>query len=189
MRKGMFQMVAAAAATAAVSVGCQAESPTAFGPDPAPESLAASEPTRAAQASAASPDLATLRRVTGRYHNFQRAQADGYTAKLTECMATAEGGMGYHYGNPSLIDAAVDVAAPEVLRYEPQANGQLRLVGVEYVVPLAAWRAPEPPVLFGQHFHRNEFFQLWALHVWVWRDNPSGLFADWNPNVSCTEAR
>ena len=189
MRRGILEALAAVAASAAVLVGCQAESPTAGDADAAPESLAASEATRAAQASAASTDLATLRRVTARYHSFERAQADGYTAKLTECMASAEGGMGYHYGHPSLIDGGVDVAAPEVLLYEPQRNGQLRLVGVEYVVPFDAWRAPESPVLFGQHFHRNDSFELWALHVWVWRHNPSGLFADWNPNVSCTDAR
>jgi hypothetical protein len=65
----------------------------------------------------------------------------------------------------------------------------LRLVGVEYVVPFGAWTAPEPPVLFGQHFHRNETFGLWALHVWVWQHNPSGLFADWNPRVTCAKER
>jgi hypothetical protein len=56
-------------------------------------------------------------------------------------------------------------------------------------VPFGAWAGSEPPELFGQHFHRNEAFGIWALHVWVWRNNPSGLFADWNPRVSCAAAR
>jgi hypothetical protein len=40
-------------------------------------------------------------------------------------------------------------------------------------------------VLFRQAFHQNDEAELWALHVWLWKHNPSGLFADWNPNVSC----
>jgi hypothetical protein len=26
---------------------------------------------------------------------------------------------------------------------------------------------------------------IWYLHVWIWEPNPSGLFADWNPSVTC----
>ena len=26
---------------------------------------------------------------------------------------------------------------------------------------------------------------FYELHVWAWKNNPSGTFADWNPNVSC----
>lgn len=28
---------------------------------------------------------------------------------------------------------------------------------------------------------------IYELHVWVWRENPSGPFADWNPTVSCVQ--
>ena len=41
------------------------------------------------------------------------------------------------------------------------------------------------PILFGQQFQRNETFQLWGLHAWVWEENPSGIFANWNPRVTC----
>ena len=44
---------------------------------------------------------------------------------------------------------------------------------------------PTPPSLYGLEFHRNEAFQLWVLHVWLYRENPSGMFSDWNPTVSC----
>ena len=37
-----------------------------------------------------------------------------------------------------------------------------------------------------KRFARNETFQVWALHVWVWRKNPNGTFADWNPKVNCS---
>jgi hypothetical protein len=25
----------------------------------------------------------------------------------------------------------------------------------------------------------------YVVHAWIWRHNPSGMFADWNPNVKC----
>jgi hypothetical protein len=132
-------------------------------------------------------DLDALRRVTEAYSDFARAQADGYTERLTDCMSDPSGGMGYHYGKAAFIDGTARLLEPEVLMYEPQADGSLRLVGIEYIVPLAA--AANPPSLFGLTFHRNDAFQLWVLHVWLYRDNPSGMFTDWNPTVSCAAAR
>jgi hypothetical protein len=131
--------------------------------------------------------LAALRRSTDRYHDFAAAQADGYTVQVTGCMEDAtRGGMGYHYAKGDLIDGGVIEAKPEVLLYEPRGKGRLRLVGVEFIIPFTAWTGAQPPVLYGQSFARNETFQVWALHVWVWRTNPGGVFADWNSKVSCT---
>lgn len=129
--------------------------------------------------------LAELRRVTAPYNRFVAAQEDGYTDRITECMSSPEGSMGFHYAKSGLIDARAAVDEPESLLYEPEPNGRLRLVGVEYIVPFDAWTESDPPSLFDQHFHRNEEFGIWALHVWVWNHNPNGLFADWNPRVSC----
>jgi hypothetical protein len=57
---------------------------------------------------------------------------------------------------------------------------------VEFVVPYAALaRTATPPRLFGQDFVHNDVFQVWALHVWTHRANPSGVFASWNPRVHC----
>jgi hypothetical protein len=131
-------------------------------------------------------ELNELKRATARYRDFEAAQAAGYTFEVTKCMAdAARGGMGYHYAKPDLIDSRVIEARPEVLLYEPMGKGRFRLVGVEFIIPFDAWTGAEPPVLYGQTFARNETFQVWALHVWVWRQNPSGVFADWNPKVSC----
>lgn len=193
MRKGSSSIVVGLVVSGMWTLACQTEWPTSRTPQamdgmPAAEADVASA-TAEAEGMGIAGDLAKLIRVTAPYHSFERAQADGYTAKLTECMSDPAGGMGYHYGNPAFINGSVAVTEPEVLLYEPQKNGSLRLVGVEYVVPFGAWTAPLPPELFGQHFHRNEAFGLWALHVWVWRHNPSGLFADWNPRVSCTKGR
>jgi len=131
-------------------------------------------------------DIARLRDLTAPFHEFETAAAAGWGTQITGCFSDPSlGGMGYHYGNVNLIDGTVDVLEPELLLYEPQKNGRLRLVAVEYIVPFGQWTAAEPPRLFDQSFHRNEAFGLWVLHVWHYRNNPSGMFADWNPNVSC----
>ena len=132
-------------------------------------------------------DLQAVRAVTAPYTDFARAQAAGYSEKLTDCMSDSTGGMGFHYGKVAFIDGAARLLEPEILMYEPQRDGSLQLVGLEYVVPLSA--SATPPSLFGLSFHRNEAFQLWVLHVWLYRDNPSGIFSDWNPTVSCAAAR
>jgi hypothetical protein len=136
-------------------------------------------------------DLAALRQATAPFHQFATAKAAGWSAQITGCMTDANGagGMGFHYGNVGLIDASVQVDKPELLLYEPEKNGQLRLVAVEYIIPYTFHsRESAAPVLFGQEFKRNDTFHLWGLHAWVWKDNPSGVFASWNPNVTCENA-
>ena len=169
----------------ALVAGCSSE-PLSTGTRAAARPQAATSELSVNERSAAlSMDLATLRRVTAPYHEFATATAAGWSAQITGCMASEAGGMGFHYGNPALIDGAVRVDEPELLLYEPEANGRMRLVAVEYIVPLSAWTSPQPPRLFGQDFHVNAAFGIWALHAWVWKKNPSGMFADWNPRVGC----
>jgi hypothetical protein len=149
------------------------------------------QPRREASAASASvnKDLAALRRVTARFHNFKTAAAAGWSAQITPCMTdpAGAGGMGFHYGNPALIDGTARVEEPELLLYEPDRSGRLRLVAVEYIIPYTEHsRDTTAPELFGgQKFKQNDTFQLWGLHAWVWNDNPSGMFADWNPRVTC----
>jgi hypothetical protein len=133
-------------------------------------------------------DLATLRRVTASFHTFSTASGSGWSAQITPCMTdpNGAGGMGFHYGNGGLIDGVARVDEPELLLYEPEKNGGLRLVAVEYIIPYTFHaRAAAAPRLFDQDFQRNDTFQLWGLHAWVWKENPSGMFASWNPNVTC----
>jgi hypothetical protein len=132
-------------------------------------------------------ELTRLRYVTAPFRTFSAATDAGYSTKITSCMADATaGGMGFHYGNTALIDGSVAVDKPELLLYEPQADGSEQLVAVEYIIPYTAHaRSDTPPVLFGQQFKQNDTFQLWGLHVWAWKNNPSGLYADWNPQVNC----
>jgi hypothetical protein len=133
-----------------------------------------------------SKELAALRRVTANFHDLESAKAAGWSTEITGCMSDRKaGGMGYHYGNPKLIDGSVRADEPELLLYAPEKDGGMRLTAVEYVVPLGAWSAPTPPRLFDHDFAVNSTFGVWALHAWAWDDNPSGMFADWNPRVSC----
>jgi hypothetical protein len=137
-------------------------------------------------------DLAALRAATARFHRFDVAHDAGYTFFfMNMCMvdgsAAGLGGMGEHYVDTRLLDGMVDVATPEALLYEPEPNGKRRLVAVEYVIPKDAWQGDDPPELLGQQFTLNAF-DLWALHVWVWERNPSGLYASWNPRVTCDHA-
>lgn len=130
----------------------------------------------------------SLRSLTRSYQTLTQAKAAGYNVKVTDCMSDTQGGMGYHFGNAAFIDGKVEELKPEVVMYEPASDGELKIVGVEYVVPFDQWTAPNPPQLFGRAFARNEMFKVWALHMWIWRDNPDGLFASWNPAVSCAHA-
>lgn len=134
-------------------------------------------------------DLDALRAATQSFADVNAAASAGYTAALTGCMADPQqGGMGFHTGNASFIDATVELTKPEVVMYEPTPGGGRTLVGLEFLVPFDAWTSQTPPSLMGQSFKRNEAFEVWALHVWLYRDNPQGIFADWNPTVSCANA-
>lgn len=133
--------------------------------------------------------IAQVRQATTRFHDIAAAKAAGYTDQYPPGCAVSpagEGAQAFHYLNPGLVDANVELLRPELLMYEPQPNGKLVLIGVDYVVPLAA--SAEPPTLLGVPFMRNEPLGVWALHIWSWRPNPSGMFAAWNPKVSCQHA-
>jgi hypothetical protein len=131
-------------------------------------------------------ELAPLHKVTAKFRSFESAKAAGWSEQITGCMTDRmAGGMGYHYANPKLIDGKVRADEPELLVYAPEKYGRMRLVAVEYIVPFGAWNGEQPPKLFGQSFSRNMAFGVWALHAWVGEINPSGMFSDWNPHVSC----
>jgi hypothetical protein len=152
--------------------------------------------------------LAEIRRATAKYHNLDAAEADGYELD-PRCVEHPDfGGMGHHAVNISRILPAVVPSEPGVLVYEPMKNGKYKLVAAEFLVPAEAWDAMnpgEPPMLGEVEFddHREiiyvevdgEFvpvnakggppFPHYQLHVWVWKNNPDGMYAPYNPNVSC----
>lgn len=154
--------------------------------------LAADVPAAGAPA-ALNREIAALRAATARFHRISQAEDAEYIVLVRHpetdvaCFEHPElGGMGRHFLNPSLVDEVVSALEPEVVIYEPGPNGKLRLVAFEYVIPFAVrGQDADPPMLFGQEFVQNETFKLWVLHVWAWKHNPSGMFADWNPTVTC----
>jgi hypothetical protein len=124
-------------------------------------------------------ELNRARQATARYHNINHAIADGYI-DINVFIPQ----MGYHYLKPEILDTDFDPAKPELLVYADFGNGHLRLVAVEYAVPIAlSETAPEGFTGTGDHWHRNETFGLWTLHAWIWHHNPDGMFADFNPRV------
>lgn len=144
-----------------------------------------------ALAAAALPDnpLADqVRSVDARFADVAQAKAEGYAP--IPCVSGPDGGaMGIHYVNQTLLnDPAIDIAKPEAVLYEPGADGKLNLVAVEYITPKG------PAALDGQLFsftnapNRYGLPAFYELHVWAWKANPSGTFADMNPNVSCEMA-
>ena len=137
-------------------------------------------------------DLSWLRRATAPFHDLQQGVDAGWDTDITGCLDDPAGAMGHHFANfDALLDGgAIEVARPETLIYEPEADGSMRLVAVEYLILESDLPRTAPaPELLGQHFHFNELFGVWALHAWVWRHNPAGMFEDWNPNVSCEFAQ
>ena len=124
-------------------------------------------------------ELNRARQATARYHNINHAVADGYI-DINVFIPQ----MGYHYLKPDILDADFDPAKPELLVYADFGNGQMRLVAVEYAVPIAlSETSPEGFTGMDDHWHRNETFGLWTLHAWIWHHNPDGMFADFNPRV------
>jgi hypothetical protein len=132
-------------------------------------------------------EVQTLRTSLAPYSSLALAKNAGYSAAITDCMSNGDAGaMGIHWGNPALIDGVADPMHPEALIYEPGSNGEASLVGVEFIIPFSVLPKTAPaPELFGQKYSVNDVFQVWALHVWTHRSNPSGLFAPWNPRVHC----
>lgn len=140
---------------------------------------------------AAQNDLAQVRRATARYHRTEVAQAAGYDLLpgLDHCFENpGVGAMGYHYINADLLDLELNADEPEAMVYAPGPNGQLKLAAVEYIVPAEPWDEAETgdlPEVLGRHLHLNADLGVYVLHAWVWENNPSGMFEDWNPRVIC----
>jgi hypothetical protein len=136
-------------------------------------------------------ELDALKAATAPFQSLDAASQAGYEPFMDCFDNPGTGAMGYHYVNGSLMDLTVEALAPEAMVYEADANGQLHLVAVEYIVPAKEWDAKntELPTLFGQRFHLNENLGVHVLHAWVWKDNPNGVFQDWNPTVSCRPMR
>jgi hypothetical protein len=141
-------------------------------------------------------DLARAFLVSLRYPTPQAAMAAGYVLDSPCVSDPTLGGMGVHYANLALMaDPAIDATKPEVLVYNFNRGGQLRLSALEYFRRAADQTPPfdesDKPTLFGTPFdgimpaHAPHHGWHYDLHLWVWDFNPSGLLFPFNPNVHC----
>ncbi len=141
--------------------------------------------------------LERLKHVTGAYHNEALAIA-GRFERENMCVSSPEGAMGYHYhyANGERFDLDVNRDQPEALLYAPGPDGTRVLTGVEYFKVDADQDVAtddDRPTLFGRPFdgpmpgHGPGMPVHYDLHVWLWRWNPNGMFAQWNPRVTCPE--
>ena len=151
----------------------------------------------------AAADLKRAREALDKYKDPVAAVHDGYFSTLG-CVTYPKpgkegqvpypaGGMGVHFFNLGLMGAPLDPTKPQVLVYEPVAGGKLQLVAAEWFIPLA----PElkgRPELFGRPFDgpmeghhplMPHGLHHYDLHVWLWKDNPAGMFAPTNPKIKC----
>jgi hypothetical protein len=146
-------------------------------------------------------ELVEVRAALERFQDPYAALREGYFSTLG-ClefpgggaegeMEYMPGGMGVHFLNPAHIGPTLDPLKPQVLLYE-YAGDELRLTGAEWFVPVAVSR--EPPTIFGQTLdgpmegHEPILpveLHHWDLHVWLWKDNPNGLFHPTNASVRC----
>jgi hypothetical protein len=83
-------------------------------------------------------DLANLRSAVAAFADVEQAAAAGY-GPASDCMASERGAQGIHYANEDLFEPSVALETPQLLMYEPLADGSLRFLGVEYLVFQQAW--------------------------------------------------
>jgi hypothetical protein len=160
--------------------------------------------TLTAQHHAAAPDkhqsgdfVKIVREATERFRDVRVAETENYHLLFGCVSGPDSGAMGMHYVNLDLVfDGELDPRRPEIVIYEPQPNGRLRLIGADYLIPAEAWHTNNPtalgaPVLGGQIMHLfespNRFGlpSFYTLHVWAWKENPTGMFVNWHSKVSC----
>ena len=144
-----------------------------------------------------------VKRVTNKYQRVEMAENDGFQL-LFGCVSDEySGAMGLHYVKldrympaPGVFDAEIKAEEPEILLYEPTPYGP-RLTGADYIVDAATWDKahpqipPQAPELDGQIFHYfgapNRFGlpPFYTLHVWAWKESPTGTFVNWHKDVRC----
>jgi hypothetical protein len=140
--------------------------------------------------------LKAVRDSTVRFKDVNVAQAEGYNLLFGCVTGPDSGAMGLHFVNMDLVQSGVvDATRPQIVIYEPTADGRLQLIGADFLVIADQWDKAHPgqgaPQLMGQLF---QFFDspnrfglppFYTLHVWAWKNNPNGAFVNWHPNVSC----
>lgn len=138
-------------------------------------------------------ELLITKVATAPYVDVRNAERAGYDpGDKPVCVSSPAGGMGVHYANARLQKRRPEITRPAMLVYEPQASGPPQLVALEYYQVAKDPTGKDDsdrPTLFGQRFDGPITLPggpaFYALHAWVWRHNAAGMFAMFNPAVSC----
>lgn len=155
-----------------------------------------------AAAAAMPADLQAARTALAKYSDPFAAIKDGYFSTLAcidfpkgatdGTVVYPPGAMGVHFLNPANIGPTLDATKPQVLIYEPVGD-KLVLAGAEWFVPVAA-SGGVVPTIFGQTLagpmdgHEPIMpvsLKHYDLHVWLWKDNPAGVFTSTNAKLKC----
>lgn len=196
-----------AVALAAIATACTSQSP----PPPSAGTVAAGEPDLAAVRKATERFMDVNIALAEGYIRDPFDLCD--TAEMMG-RPTTLGAMGVHYFKPDVLGITgppnpkvngtgihTDFLTPSILIYEPQEDGSLQLVAVENLAFEAAWKRAgnsAPPTFHGVSYNymaddpatpaddAHQFEPHYDRHVWIYRENPNGVFAPFNPNVSCT---
>ena len=123
-----------------------------------------------------------VKAVTAKYIDFSIAEAEG----LIDVSGYVPN-MGHHFLNPGLADGTFELNKPEIILYVPDANGNMKMVAVEYsIIPEDPKNPGNPPEGFSGDndvWHFNEMLGQWQLHVWTILENPDGIFASFNTAI------
>jgi hypothetical protein len=130
-----------------------------------------------------------VRATLDRFKDVSVAVKEGYAP--IPCASGVDGGaMGIHYVNGAhLKDEAIDLAKPEAVMYEPTPDGKLALIAVEYITTKGPASLDNHLFSFNGTPNRYGLPAFYELHVWAWKHNPAGTFADMNMDVSCDAAK
>lgn len=157
--------------------------------------------------------LQELARQLEPFKDVAYAESQGYVRSSPCESHPTLGTMGYHYSNPRLLGITglvngrvngngtyTGVNPPAVLLYVPDGHGGVKLAGIELLVFAEAWHAENkrPPMYRGREYNymaddpatpqdeAHNFMPHYDLHIWLFENNPSGLYAPWNPALSCS---
>ena len=123
-------------------------------------------------------ELQQAKIATAKYNDFDQAIAAGY---VDINVIVPE--MGYHYLKMDNLNATFEYDKPEILVYNKEENGRMKLVALEYAVPISL-SANAPSGFTGDNDHWSVYQGvLWTLHAWIWEYNPDGVFNATNPLI------
>lgn len=205
----MKRTVPVLAAFAFVVAGCNSDSPVQADHTSHHSGLMLSSLSQSTDAQT----LDALRQLTAPFHDLDAAEAAGYglfkAPPLTAadgCISSkSDGGMGYHYSRlNNLADDSVTLLDPEFLVYAPKngprkdGEARTRLAAFDYFIPYSnKWPGPDDanfkraPTLHDFSTMRalpdiafaRSRFGGWMFHIWLWENNPGGMFTNWNLSV------